>query len=134
VARSQIDISCSSPRWILPVGTVIVTTLEAVQLIAPVQKFLANGGAGQAGRLVPLGAVLQMVEGYLLAAILIIFALGLCRPRFRCGTGAGKSRPHLSGGRPIRNARDYRSIFAVVVFNLLQQSLERLEAVLIRTQ
>lgn len=59
------------------VGTVIVTTLEAVRLFAPVQKFLGGNSLGQADRLVPLGAVLQMVEGYLLAAILIIFALGL---------------------------------------------------------
>lgn len=62
---------------IAAVGTVIVTTLEAIRLIVPVQKIFAGGGAGQTDRLVPLGAVLQMVEGYLLAAILIIFALGL---------------------------------------------------------
>ncbi|HLW48255.1 MAG TPA: YqhA family protein [bacterium] len=59
------------------VGTVIVTTLEAVQLLGAVQSSLGAGGAGHADRLVPLGTVLQMVEGYLLAAILIIFALGL---------------------------------------------------------
>jgi len=34
-------------------------------------------GAARVERSIPLGNVLQMVEGYLLAAILIIFALGL---------------------------------------------------------
>lgn len=62
---------------IAAVGTVIVTTLEAVRLIAPIQKFFTGGGPEQTERLVPVAAVLQLVEGYLLAAILIIFALGL---------------------------------------------------------
>jgi uncharacterized membrane protein YqhA len=59
------------------VGVVIVTTLEAVQLAASVVAQPAPGGAVYASRLLPLGNVLQMVEGYLLAAILIIFSLGL---------------------------------------------------------
>jgi uncharacterized membrane protein YqhA len=59
------------------IGVVIVTTLEAVQLVGSVQKSFGTGATGPVDRIVPLGNVLQMVEGYLLAAILIIFALGL---------------------------------------------------------
>jgi len=54
-----------------------VTILEAVQLVGSVQESLRAGATGPFDRIVPLGNVLQMVEGYLLAAILIIFALGL---------------------------------------------------------
>lgn len=58
------------------VGVVLVTTLEAVQFAGSLQTAL-GAGAANGGRIVPLGSVLQMVEGYLLAAILLIFALGL---------------------------------------------------------
>jgi uncharacterized membrane protein YqhA len=51
--------------------------MEAIQLAGSFQRIYPGGNAGSAARLIPLGTVLQMVEGYLLAAILIIFAFGL---------------------------------------------------------
>jgi len=55
-------------------GVVILTTLEAVQWAGSVRMPLPTAGTD---RLISRGIVLQMVEGYLLAAILIIFAFGL---------------------------------------------------------
>jgi uncharacterized membrane protein YqhA len=57
------------------IGVIIITTAAAAHLAGQVAA--AVTGDGGAGRFQPLGSVLSVLEGYLLAAILIIFAVGL---------------------------------------------------------
>ena len=115
---------------IAAIGTVVVTTLEAARLLAPVERFLFGGSAGHAERLVPLGAVLQMVEGYLLAAILIIFALGLYE-LFIARIDAGGSSEKAPRTLIIHNIDDLkdrlgRVVVLALVIEFFYQSL-RLE-------
>ena len=108
------------------VGVVIVTTMEAVQFAGSVPAAL-GAGAGNGGRIVPLGSVLQMVEGYLLAAILLIFALGLYE-LFIARIDVADSSENAPRTLIIRSVDDLkerlgRVVLLALVIEFFQQSL-----------
>jgi len=109
------------------IGVVIVTTLEAVQLVGSVQKSFGTGAAGPFGRIVPLGNVLQMVEGYLLAAILIIFALGLYELFIARidAAGASENAPRTLIIQSVDDLKERlgRVVLLALVIEFFQQSL-----------
>ena len=108
------------------VGVIIVTTLEAAQFVGSVQTAF-GAGAGNGVRLVPLGSVLQMVEGYLLAAILLIFALGLYElfiARIDVA-GASENAPRTLIIRSVDDLKERlgRVVLLALVIEFFQQSL-----------
>lgn len=65
---------------LLSVGVIIITTLDAVLAFGNVVGYLrpaVDAAAQNTARLVIISEVVGVVDGYLLAAILIIFSLGL---------------------------------------------------------
>jgi uncharacterized membrane protein YqhA len=105
----------------------VVTTLEAVQLVGSVQKSFGTGAAGPGDRIVPLGNVLQMVEGYLLAAILIIFALGLYELFIARidAAGASENAPRTLIIQSVDDLKERlgRVVLLALVIEFFQQSL-----------
>lgn len=109
------------------IGVVIMTTLGAVQLAGSVWTSLGAGGAGHADRVVPLGTVLQLVEGYLLAAIMIIFSLGLYELFIAriAVAGSSENAPRTLVIRSVDDLKDRlgRVVLIALVVEFFQQSL-----------
>jgi uncharacterized membrane protein YqhA len=106
---------------------VILTTLEAVQLAGSVPASLPAAGTSAAGRIISRGSVLQMVEGYLLAAILIIFAFGLYE-LFISKIDAAEAGDRAPRTLVIRTVDDLkgrlgRVVLLALVIEFFQQSL-----------
>jgi uncharacterized membrane protein YqhA len=109
------------------VGVVVLTTMEAIQLAGSVQRVSPAGNVGYATHMIPLGTVLQMVEGYLLAAILIIFALGLYELFIAridvAGAAENASRTLIIQSVDDLKERLGRVVLLALVIEFFQQSL-----------
>ena len=117
-------------RLLLALGTVFFVSVDVAQVLGKVFAYASplDESARSALRLDILGGIVGIVDGYLLAAILIIFALGLYELFVGNITGVEKSSvaPRLLQVRSIDDLKDKlgRVVLLILVVKFFQQALE----------
>jgi uncharacterized membrane protein YqhA len=104
------------------IGVIVATTAEVVRRVAEV----AHGWTADGRTVRPFGAVLEILEGYLLAAILIIFAVGLYELFIGGIDGEGSAR--IPSALTIHSVEDLkerlgRVVLLGLVIEFFQQTL-----------
>jgi uncharacterized membrane protein YqhA len=105
----------------LSLAMVLVASVDAVRLIGALGPFLRAGVSGDVAyslRLAIIGNVIEVVDGYLLASILLIFAMGLYE-LFVSKIDAAERSEVASRLLLIRSMDDLKSRLASVVLLIL---------------
>jgi uncharacterized membrane protein YqhA len=106
---------------LLSLAMVVVATVEAVRLVGAVAAFMAPGlseATAYSLRLAIVGNVIDVVDGYLLASILLIFGMGLYE-LFISKIDAAEKSEVASRLLLIRSMDDLKSRLASVVLLIL---------------
>jgi uncharacterized membrane protein YqhA len=106
---------------LLSITMVVVASVDAVRLIGTLGAFLAPATSGDTAyslRLAVVGGVIEVVDGYLLASILLIFAMGLYE-LFVSKIDAAERSEVASRLLLIRSMDDLKSRLASVVLLIL---------------
>jgi uncharacterized membrane protein YqhA len=106
---------------LLSLAMVVVASVDAVRLIGVLGPFLQAGVSGDVAyslRLAIIGNVIEVVDGYLLASILLIFAMGLYE-LFISKIDAAERSEVASRLLLIRSMDDLKSRLASVVLLIL---------------